>query len=177
MTLSSPLNVASQGEQGGGASLPDVVPHAPRQVNPRLAVPVESLRRFFSKVAPSASDCWEWTGTINGSGYGTCSPGFSAPSWMAHRLAYEWFVGPLDADLQIDHLCRNKLCVNPRHLEAVTPTVNMQRAVVARGPYCRNGHLLDASTLRIWSTGGGKTCRYCLVCRRASRARVKARSL
>lgn len=80
---------------------------------------------------------------------------------MAHRWSYEFFYGPIEAGLHIDHLCEVKLCVNPVHLEAVTRSVNLSRAAEA---FCKNGHPRTEANTRIWSSGRG-VCRYCLDCR------------
>lgn len=81
--------------------------------------------RFWSKVEKS-SGCWAWTGHKNRNGYGwTLGPKGKGES--AHRIAYELLVGPIPEGLQIDHLCRNRACVNPDHLEPVTQRVNWQR--------------------------------------------------
>lgn len=66
-------------------------------------------------------DCWEWTGKA-ASGYG------------AHRRVYEWLRGPVPEGLELDHLCRNKLCVRPDHLEPVTRAENMRRRVWSPPP-------------------------------------------
>lgn len=123
-------------------------------------------RRFWDKVQPQASGCWQWTGSRRGgSGYGDIGFGHTR-SELAHRLAYSIMVAPIPAGMQIDHLCRNRQCVNPSHLEVVTPRVNSLRgqgfaAMNARKTHCVRGHpLIGANTLlyRGW--------RYCRLCRR-----------
>ena len=89
--------------------------------------------RFWSKVQKQESGCWIWTGTrTRDGGYGQIRlPGLYAPligpMRLAHRVAYELLVGPIPAGLVLDHLCRNRRCVNPAHLEPVTQRVNIQR--------------------------------------------------
>ena len=87
--------------------------------------------RFWSKVeGDDPLGCWLWTGTAP-SGYGkfSTSPGVSV---YAHRYAYAAMVGPIPDGLHLDHTCQTRRCVNPLHLDPVTPRVNAQRAGRAR---------------------------------------------
>lgn len=86
----------------------------------------DDLARFESKyVVDGESGCWNWTGTIDAKGYGRLDLG-GRPQ-KAHRVAHNLLVGPIGHGLTIDHLCRNKRCVNPDHLEAVTAVENVRR--------------------------------------------------
>lgn len=74
--------------------------------------------------------CWEWTGTKNQFGYGRlCRDGRRV---VAHRWLYERLRGAVPAGLQMDHLCRNRSCVNPDHLEPVTQRENLRRGDMAK---------------------------------------------
>lgn len=96
--------------------------------------------RFQRRVAPSG-ECWTWTGATEHHGYGRFW--LNGKMRYAHRVAYEWFRGPIPEGHDIDHLCRVRNCVNPFHLEAVTRQVNLLRGATltlahSRGVYCGN---------------------------------------
>lgn len=106
--------------------------------------------RFWEKVQRGGpDDCWLWTGNITKKKdpHGRFYPGPGREGVLAHRYAYELLVGPIPEGMHIDHLCRTRLCVNPRHLEPVTPKVNALRgvgvtALNATKTRCDNGHPL-----------------------------------
>lgn len=89
----------------------------------RVGAPAEE--RFFFKVVQDG-DCWRWVGALNRSGYGEFGA-HGSHAVRAHRWAYEYLRADIPAGLQLDHLCRNRWCVNPWHLEPVTPLVNTRR--------------------------------------------------
>ena len=88
--------------------------------------------RFWDKIRILDNGCWLWTGSISTAGYGRFGVGSrtdnSARMVGAHRWAYEHLVGPIPPGLESDHLCRNRACVNPAHIEPVTRSVNFLRS-------------------------------------------------
>jgi hypothetical protein len=122
-------------------------------------VPVEE--RFVAKIKYVA-DCWLWTSTLTPRGY-PCF-WFEGKQWRAHRVAYVLFVGPIPGDLPLDHLCRNRSCVNPSHLEPVTIRENVLRgiglsAANARKTHCKRGH--EFTTDNTYMQDGTRQCRAC----------------
>jgi hypothetical protein len=117
--------------------------------------------------------CWEWTGGLNAGGYGR--------SWhdgdhaMAHRYSYELLVGPIGDDLTLDHLCRNRRCVNPDHLEPVDMRENIFRGygvarINAEKDACPQGHPYDDQNTYRHPRGN----RVCVECRREAKRRRAA---
>lgn len=129
-----------------------------------------SPEKILAKVDTSG-DCWEWRGNRH-RGYGRV--------WMkphrrsAHAVLYELLVGPIPAGLELDHLCRNKGCVNPAHLEAVTHRENSLRAprnraaINARKTHCPRGHAYSGPNVVVYASDGKRHCRACGQARRVA---------
>jgi len=120
-----------------------------------------AVDRFWAKVVQSG-DCWTWTACLNPDGYGQFW--VSGRAVKAHRFAYEQMVGEIPAGLELDHLCRNRSCVNPDHMDAVTHKVNVLRGVGVTAMHalkteCPQGHPLSGANL--YPLPGGRTCREC----------------
>lgn len=84
------------------------------------------LQRFCAKVQIAPGRCWEWTGQLR-NGYGRIK--VDGHSIQAHIFSYETFLGSIPEGLELDHLCRNRACVNPLHLEPVTRSINVRRGI------------------------------------------------
>lgn len=128
-----------------------------------LALTPEQEALLMSKI-DAGGVCWEWTSGCFSSGYGVFH--VCRKAYRAHRVVYEWLVGPIPKDLQPDHLCRNRKCVNPDHIELVTAKVNTLRsnnpaANNARRTSCVNGHaLVESNVYR--TRDGRRQCRACI---------------
>lgn len=121
--------------------------------------------RFWAKVEKS-DECWRWRASLSHYGYGQFNVGGKCR--YAHRIAYESVRGPVDASLDLDHLCRNRWCVNPAHLEPVTRGENVLRGksrggreAVAARTHCPKGHAFSDENTARRSNRSGRECRIC----------------
>jgi len=109
--------------------------------------------------------CWNWVGHIALSGYGLFWVAGRDIQVLAHRLVYQLLVGEIPFGLCLDHLCRNKRCVNPKHLEPVTLVENFRRGRILK-THCKHGHPLSGDNLLTISTRPGRHCKTCYDVRR-----------
>jgi hypothetical protein len=105
-----------------------------------IPVTPKAVARFWLNVDKTTT-CWRWLGTIMHTGYGRFFLGQG--QFMAHRFAYVATYGPIPTDRQIDHLCRNRACVNPAHMEVVDNRTNTMRGISGNVTTCVNGHRHD----------------------------------
>lgn len=113
--------------------------------------------------------CWLWIGAVLKNGYGVASR--DGRSALAHRVSYEAHIGPIPDGMHLDHLCRMRCCVNPDHLEPVTPAENLRRGE-GQKPHavCRRGHPMTPDNL-VYDNGH---IRRCATCSRAKNNRYYA---
>jgi hypothetical protein len=118
------------------------------------------VKNFWSKVEKTPA-CWIWKGHVSGKGYGRLG------NQLAHRISYKLHFGSIPSGLCIDHICRNRSCVRPDHLEAVSYKENLLRgqseaALKAHKAICKHGHPLSGDNLYLKKNG----CRECRTCNR-----------
>ena len=142
-------------------------------MTPVITVTERATARFWSFVSKGLSDnaCWVWMGAVNHGGYGVFRDG-AQRQVRAYRFSYE-LLHPFPVGLQTDHLCRNRRCVNPAHLEAVTAKVNYHRslarsAITHLTQRCARGHDLSVPE-NVYQQHGGVMCKRCVAERGAAR--------
>jgi hypothetical protein len=139
-----------------GINMTDPTPFLPDSVE---------WQRFWTKVDTSG-ECWLWTGSQNGTGYGQITVGGNHRPRLVHRLSYAMHNGPIPEGLVIDQLCRVRLCVNPSHLEVVTTAENIRRGMAGEHQriktHCPQGHPYEGDNIyRIASRPNARYCRTC----------------
>lgn len=135
-------------------------------------------RRFWSKVRVG-DKCWMWVGARNVRwGYGQFR--LNHRTRRAHQVAYELLVGPIPDGLELDHLCRNRACVRPDHLEPVTHAENIVRGNAGahnrEKTHCPRGHPYSGTNLYVKPSGGRRRCRTCEWAANRERLRQRRRA-
>lgn len=132
------------------------------------------LNTRLDRYTQRTETCWNWVGTKYSTGYGKIGMPMANGVYVgghkevpAHRAMYERYVGPIPKGLDLDHLCRNRACVNPAHLEPVTRSVNLRRGAGVRGidereTHCPQGHEFTPANTYIWAKEPTKKrCKTC----------------
>ena len=124
-----------------------------------------TVEDFWRRVDKTES-CWTWKGEIVSSGYGRFP--WQSGRILAHRFSFSLVNGPIPAGMFIDHICRNRSCVNPSHMELVTHRDNVLRGIGptaenARKTHCKNGHQLEEP--HVYRYGNNRQCRICALAR------------
>ena len=122
------------------------------------------ISRFFVRV-DATGICWEWQGLLSDAGYGRFTTSYRdvRKETGAHRWLWLLLVGPIPDDLVLDHLCRNRKCVNPDHLEPVTIGENIRRGWFPNRDktHCPQGHPYSPENTKLVNGGRGRACRAC----------------
>lgn len=131
---------------------------SPEPGNTRAHSREQVLEKIASRTLKTKGGCWEWQGAVGPNGYGYSS---WAGQKLAHRMSFEAHIGPIPIGMHLDHLCRNRRCVNPTHLEPVTPLVNQRRKPdeTRKRPVCRKGHEISGDN--VIASRGARRCRIC----------------
>ena len=122
------------------------------------------------------TNCWNWMGSNTGNGYGLIWR--DGRNVVAHRASYELWREQVPVGFELDHLCENKKCVNPDHLEIVTHSENLLRAYKVKKTHCKRGHQMTSDNTYVRKDGSHE-CRICqnnrhLLFRIKRRAAIKA---
>ena len=181
---SEPCPPCKERRTGIMSGAPTLVTPRPRTQEVVAPMPRYSstYERFWSKVdkngpvpecAPHLGPCWLWTAHRLTNGYGQFRDGRTTV--YAHRWVYEYFNGPFPPNTETDHLCSNRICVRPDHLEAVTRWENLRRAGTVARTHCKRGHEFTEANI-IWEFVNKRWwTRKCRICWRAKEQRRNVR--
>lgn len=132
---------------------------------------IPQLRTRLLSRTHRVENCLVWQGYINPAGYGEVyvrrhEGGIGRKGQLAHIVSYRLYKGDIPAGLELDHLCRNRACINPDHLEAVTHQINMHRgtapaAINKAKTHCKHGHVFTDKQPAYYILRGWRRCNEC----------------
>ena len=130
-------------------------------------IPAFDHLKFLSRIKiDKETECWEWKSSLMSTGYGSFS--IKDKNYLAHRMSYSLFHGEIEKGLVIDHICRNRSCVNPMHLRQVTMKTNAIENSLSipssnyKKDMCKNGHPLSGENLCEYPSDKHRRCRTCV---------------
>lgn len=124
----------------------------------------DTIPKLEEKYDIDSNGCWNWNRFVDHNGYGSFR--IKGNTRTAHRVIWELLRGKVPEGLVLDHLCRNRKCVNPEHLEVVTQRENCMRGLIGGKTHCKNGHLFDEENTLISQGEKQYTRRNCKSCDR-----------
>lgn len=136
---------------------------------------MDVIERLHKKIEVSSGGCWEWKACLTKAGYGQIR--IDGKTLYTHRVTYQHYKGILVPRLELDHLCRNRKCCNPEHLEQVTRKINQHRGfspagIQARQTHCKRGHPFIPENM-INRSNGRRICKICAnTLRRLNRMKI-----
>lgn len=143
-----------------------------RRLNGRTPRGLDPLERFIAKIeVQSGTRCWLWIANVKPT-TGYASFQVDGKNVNAHRWIYKRLVGPVPDGLYMDHLCRVRHCVNPWHMEPVTPLENVHRGDARPRTHCPEGHPYAGDNLYVH-----KGARHCITCRRSRKVAASKRQV
>lgn len=127
-------------------------------------IQVTDMEEILKRFVRLAGDCWEWCGTLTNQGYGQI---VTNGQFLAHRYIFTGLIGDIGGNLVLDHICENRRCVYPHHLEPMTHKQNTLKGNSAstrnaRKTHCPSGHEYSEENTRVW-----RGIRHCRTCRAA----------
>lgn len=133
---------------------------------------VKAFLKILRRIQVREDSCWIWNGSIGKDGYGRSYVSYQDGTHgktVAHKIVYETLVDYVPGKMTLDHLCRNRNCVNPYHLEIVTRKENVLRGIGLAAQnvvktHCKRGHPFTGENLRFGSNPGGRVSRLCAEC-------------
>lgn len=118
----------------------------------------------LERIGETDTGCWQWQPSTGSHGYGNAYNGTTVV--LAHRMSFEAFRGPILNDLTVDHICRNRTCVNPAHMRLMANLDNAKDNGMSSRTHCPHGHAYDDENTYRCPTKGHRRCRACAKARR-----------
>jgi hypothetical protein len=133
--------------------------HTSKNIAELVDLYIDKLCGIFGENNAYPTECWQWIGSLDSDGYGQLT--YRHKHYRAHRFFFEYFTNTSLGTNHLDHLCRNRACINPNHLEPVTLQENLRRGLRYNKTHCINGHEFTVENTYRTKTN----CRQCRMCK------------